>query len=263
MVINTEQINEFVDIINEVGDLNKILLKGDILGNWDVVLTQSSYENGFYGVTLKNLKTKELLLVFRGTDFTQTNDVLTDFAIGLDFVSRQQKEALLLYGNSKNLGTVATLIGHSLGGGIAEFIGAIKGTKTYTFNGIGVKHLIDGVYKPKKPNCSNIENYICKLDLVGNLFEHCSNNSFYIEEPQSLMHSNNIGLIIRTFKALKNVISKFNRIADFINDFIYRQNIAAKKFAIPNIIQCLKEAHNVDNFRNLSPTNYSISNDLL
>ncbi len=281
MTIQTKKINDFVDILKGIGDLEKELHPKDtVLKDWKVAIIknlESSSECGFYGVVLKNSK-KELLMAFRGTNFGQANDVKTDIAIGLDNMPEQIEEAYSLYEEAQEFAkenncTITTIIGHSLGGGLAEFVGALSGIKTYTFNGIGVKHLLDNIDRRKydAKNCSklstysNIENYISKIDTVGNLFEHCSKNSFYISRPKEILNNKlELPLIIGELRMIRALAATSNTIADFIHKLRFEKEPAAPKAvtAKVSIFNWVLEAHKVDNFKDLDD-NYSRTNNFL
>lgn len=272
MAIIHEKIDELVKIIKAVGDKNKSLNKGEqVYKDWkvDSIFDEEDFfECGFYGAALINSQ-NEILITFRGTDFSQPNDVITDLAIGLDHVSKQMETAYHLYKKYANSNNQITLVGHSLGGGLAEFVGAISGAQTYTLNGIGVKHLLNNIDKSKYiiknadiEHCPNIENYISKIDVVGNLLEHCSNNSFYIDEPARLLN-NPIELphIIIELKLIKHIVGAANTIEDFIH-----ANIPGNLFKVAQpregFLGWMAEAHDIDNFEDISD-NYSRNNDLL
>lgn len=116
------------------------------VGSWDLIQstgTSSGMDAGVY----KNRDTDELALVFRGTetcDFScspkewedSASDIIADTAIGIGVVSDQFKEAYRFAQDviNRHPGSKITVAGHSLGGGLAQAVGATLGLETYAFN---------------------------------------------------------------------------------------------------------------------------------
>lgn len=117
-----------------------------VVGAWELIKstgTNSGMDAGVY----KNRDTGELALVFRGTETCDfpcsfkeledtARDAIADLAIGTGTVSDQFKDAfrfaqdvMILHPDEK-----ITVAGHSLGGGLAQAIGAALGLETFAFN---------------------------------------------------------------------------------------------------------------------------------
>jgi hypothetical protein len=116
------------------------------VGSWDLIESigkNSGMDAGVY----KNRDTNELVLAFRGTEFCDFpcsfketedsfRDVTADTAIGIGTVSDQFKHAFTFAQDvvKRNPGSKITVTGHSLGGGLAQAVGATLALETYAFN---------------------------------------------------------------------------------------------------------------------------------
>lgn len=269
--IDPVKINALVEIIQKVGNKNIVLRENaPVSGDWSIFSTyDNEMESGLYAATLVN-SNKELMIVFRGTDFSQSNDVITDLATGLDKITDQFIEAYQLYLDTKKKYApqgyvITTLLGHSLGGGLAEYVGAFSGIKTYTFNGLGVKHLMDNYGIPHSVilPCSNIENYICEVDTVGNMFDHCSNISYYIPEPKKLIDDILIIVELNAIVGFTRVINNIAEIAHKIISYINSRAGVRGPFDKEKFSLWFVDAHAVENFKNLQTDEYSTSNSLI
>lgn len=114
--------------------------------SWDLIDSigrSSGMDAGVY----KNRDTQELVIAFRGTetcDFScsfeewqdSTRDMIADTAIGTGTVSDQFKHAFNFAQEmiKKYPASKITVTGHSLGGGLAQAVGAALGLETYAFN---------------------------------------------------------------------------------------------------------------------------------
>ncbi len=114
--------------------------------SWELIESigrSSGMDAGVY----RNRDTNELVLAFRGTEscdfpcsFNELAelalDATADTAIGIGTVSDQFKHAFEFAQDvrNRNLGRKITVTGHSLGGGLAQAIGAVLGLETFAFN---------------------------------------------------------------------------------------------------------------------------------
>lgn len=109
----------------------------------DSMQRSSGMDAGVY----KNRDTQELVIAFRGTetcDFScsldevqnSTRDMIADAAIGTGIVSDQFKHAFNFAQDIVKRYPISkiTVTGHSLGGGLAQAVGATLGLETYAFN---------------------------------------------------------------------------------------------------------------------------------
>lgn len=116
------------------------------VGSWDLIESNGK-SSGMDAGVYRNRETNELALVFRGTETCDfpcsfkeiedtTRDALADAAIGIGRVSDQFKDAfnfaqsmIRKYPDAK-----ITVAGHSLGGGLAQAVGATLGLETFALN---------------------------------------------------------------------------------------------------------------------------------
>lgn len=116
------------------------------VGSWELIKstgTNTGMDAGVY----RNNDTLELVIAFRGTDtcdfpcsIKELNDlrldVTADTAIGIGTVSDQFKDAFSFAQDivNGNPGSKIIVTGHSLGGGLAQAVGATLGLETFAFN---------------------------------------------------------------------------------------------------------------------------------
>ncbi|WP_295623465.1 lipase [uncultured Nitrosomonas sp.] len=131
----------YAQLANAIYDFDNVEV-----GSWELIRstgTNSGMDAGVY----RNRETEELALVYRGTETCDfpcsfkeledtARDTIADAAIGTGTVSDQFKDAfrfaqdvLIQHPDEK-----ITVAGHSLGGGLAQAIGAVLGLETFAFN---------------------------------------------------------------------------------------------------------------------------------
>lgn len=106
--------------------------------------------SGFQASAYFNPQTGQLVVAYAGTDPGQSGDIKNDLQIGLGQIPGQVPQAQQFYNaavtaaNSQAVpgqSVSSSITGHSLGGGLAQIIGAQQGVPTVTFNAPGM----DGV----------------------------------------------------------------------------------------------------------------------
>lgn len=102
----------------------------------------AKHDSGFFACAFK--KGKDIMIAFRGTEFTQINDWLTNFDIYIEKFDSMVIEAFMFYEYIKaNYGTGCDIhiTGHSLGGALSQFTSVYSGNRhiTKTWNGLGVE----------------------------------------------------------------------------------------------------------------------------
>ena len=120
----------------------------------------SSERNGFFACVLK--KENEIVIVFRGTELKDKNDIKDDLKMFLSKMPLQAQSAENLYNYVKNEypNHNIILVGHSLGGSLAQITAAIHNLEAVTFNAFGVGHILKDL---KNIHTNKIVNY-CNQD---------------------------------------------------------------------------------------------------
>jgi Ca2+-binding RTX toxin-like protein len=131
---------------------------------WEPVLKADGYpmqswgENGYYGALFRETGTGEIALVSRGTEFSDPGDRRADLAIMAGRLpSAQLGEAQALFQWALESGVPReqiTFVGHSLGGSLAQLMGAVHDLPAVSFNAFPVRNLLpalgldrNGIYR--------------------------------------------------------------------------------------------------------------------
>lgn len=147
--------------------------KKDIPKNWEVINTYESDTSDFAGTAYRNNITGDIVVAYRGTDsdwkniqdWTQNN-----LTIAFNKIPNQFDDALRFYSEvaGANKDANVSITGHSLGGILAQLVGACSLKDTVTFNSIGVTHLLDrlNIQLDASLKYSNITNYSLANDIL-------------------------------------------------------------------------------------------------
>ena len=157
----------------------------------------STLHNGFYACVLK--KGNDIVIAYRGTELNDGQDIKNDYVMWWrhKFPS-QAYTALRVYDYVKKEypNCSITVTGHSLGGSLAQIVGAIKNVTAVTFNAFGTKNLIDEKYQihaDKITNYCNPDDFVATenaINQIGVCYQINSNNydmlPHFIEKMQPL-----------------------------------------------------------------------------
>ena len=157
------------------------LSKPIALCNWTLINFQPNTANGFAGAAFQNPETKEIVFAFRGSEFTgngimnSIKDINTCLNIAFGKGSNgpnQFKDANIFWENTlKMVGTGNysgySFTGHSLGGGIAQYMTykTNQAGRSVTFDAVGIGQAIKGI-RPSDYNNSVID-YVNENDAIG------------------------------------------------------------------------------------------------
>ena len=132
--------------------------------SWELIESNGK-SSGMDAGVYKSRDTNELALAFRGTETCDfpcsfkeledtARDAIADAAIGVGTVSDQFKDAFRFAQGvvSRYPGIKITVTGHSLGGGLAQAIGAVLGLETFAFNSSPVPDHFFDTYSITLPN---------------------------------------------------------------------------------------------------------------
>lgn len=105
--------------------------------NWELIQTKENKLSGFYAEAYQN--GNNIAIIYKGTDFPNKknksintlnnslrDNILNNLFMGIGELPKQIKDAREFYSEikNKNLGKNINLCGHSLGGSLAQIVGA-------------------------------------------------------------------------------------------------------------------------------------------
>lgn len=112
--------------------------------------------SGFQGATYyATSNPANIVISFAGTDFTNINVVKTDVDVARNLNPAQYQLAFEYVAEVKKAypGAKIVVVGHSLGGGLAQYAAALNGLEGYTFNALGLNQVqMDEVKKSPLQN---------------------------------------------------------------------------------------------------------------
>ena len=145
------------------------ILSYDIKNNtipkeYKIIGTDDYQINGMFACVLKKEKTNQIIIAYRGTEKTSLKDIGTDAMMGIKQMPAQAERALRVFNIVKQKYPDAEIIltGHSLGGSLAQIVGALNEVETVTFNAYGTKNLFKPemeIYPDKITNYINLDDY--------------------------------------------------------------------------------------------------------
>lgn len=160
--------------------------KASIPQGYKEILSAPMFDGLYYTILKKD---NELILCFRGTELSDKGDISSDLKMGiLRRLPAQANYALNIYDSIKEAYPECkiTVIGHSLGGSLAQIIGATRDAIAVTFNAFGTGDILRK-YKNISINPTNITNYCNPNDPItcDNAHNHIGKcyevNSVFVE----------------------------------------------------------------------------------
>lgn len=155
---------------------------------WTLLDTESDNVTGYFGAAYFNSRTKEVILVNRGTEPTDVRDLRSDAQMLLDQVPDQFDSAERFYRRVRTqlqtredlFGATLSITGHSLGGSLTQLLIATHAIEQFggvgvfaqTFNALGVRHLLNDPAINRPVADYAITNWVVPSDVVGNLANH-------------------------------------------------------------------------------------------
>ena len=238
----------------------------DFLKEWYVVEIldrtddgDSKEKSGFYGIAFGK-KTidgsyKEVVIAYRGSQLFPIKEayrdfVETDLKIGLGKKPKQFDEGLELYKSviEKFSYEEVRITGHSLGGGIAQYVAVMAETatgnrsfvpKTVTFNGVGI--LVDGMFR--------VEDFIDfgkSFDLVKNWGHE---NKW--DKISKVLHSVFIKKIEEIIKKKEFILSEME-LKSFYSQFFFITGYSIKEGDIKLLTDSLATEENINNYNKVT-----------
>jgi len=250
---NTNDLKEY--------DLNFISNIQNFINKYNLeYLHSKSFNNGFFALAFRDKKTEDIIISYRGSN-DQNDWLFNNYTILSHMIPDQIFAAIDFYKecrikfNPENKNHII-ITGHSLGGGLAQLVGTFEpDTSVYTYNAIGVYHLLDepdfyqylGIASQESPvfkkylevvnevdgnlikNLSsiiktphsklcadNIYNLVCGSDIVGNIAEH-------IGETDFILHFKKAGTLeIFTIRYLRILFGvRLSILSFFRRNFVY------------------------------------------
>ena len=199
-----------------------------IKDKWAVIGFNSNTLSGMGAVAIQNLDTKEVVIAYRGTDAIERNvkeaikDYETDLAIAsggnkvVEAGLNQFQDAYLFYECIKKDTGITdpskiTITGHSLGGGLAQYVAyKTKGQhQTTTFDAVGIGQVLPGV-NPRDYDYS-ITDYVNENDIIGLYGEQLGRTVYIKDVGSSESQKRNRDVIIlqrSTFRAINDAVKE-------------------------------------------------------
>ena len=118
---------------------------GHLVGNYECGLFDEGMSWGatstdFKGCVYADRQAREVVVAFQGTEPSKLGDLVSDLQIVIGMLPQYCSAALRLFQRTKEVypNYSVSLVGHSLGGGIAQVIGHWTGAPFVTFNAPGM-----------------------------------------------------------------------------------------------------------------------------
>lgn len=119
------QCNDYINKITKTGATMKSFYSAAI-ADWRFIEYDHNVLTGYYAALFQN-KSGECVMAFRGTN--DIPDFINDALLGTGHACPQMTAALKFYDKKKEEYTITRLTGHSLGGGLANYISDLRGIR--------------------------------------------------------------------------------------------------------------------------------------
>ncbi|OQY42147.1 MAG: hypothetical protein B6227_02995 [Fusobacteriia bacterium 4572_74] len=183
------------------------LCEWKVIGIMDDTYKQGTEKTGFYGIAFE--KNKQIIISYRGTEVSSFGEaykdfIETDLLIGVDRKPKQLEQGVEFYKKILKIEHESiALTGHSLGGGIAQYVALISDLggygipKVYTWNAIGINKVgilnledfleFDSIAERKFPSLKNNEMLYKRVKnyYYSYLFKNLKKNN-YIKDKESI-----------------------------------------------------------------------------
>lgn len=221
----------------------------------------AKHDSGFFACAFK--KGKDIMIAFRGTEFTQFNDWLTNFDIYIEKFDSMVIEAFMFYEYIKvnyGKGCNIHITGHSLGGALSQFTSVYSGNKhiTKTWNGLGIeKNMFNKLFTTLMSQYIevNITRIFATIDVRGHLLnikEYLTNleEKKYFEAKERLLNlyngTHNMNLEIITGSNITNYFMSMDTVPIIKNTV--GKSIVVDKDTPENILKKIASAHGINDF---------------
>ena len=203
---------------NEIKDLSMCVYKRNEKykpKDW-IKFDEHNANNGFHGEAF--YKNDVIVISFRGTELTDKDDILNNGRMGLNRLPSQYVDAHNFYLQVKSIFPNKKIVftGHSLGGALAQIMGAETGNETVTFNAYGAGDLMqkDNIKGTNIRNYGNIDDTVFNLNLRNQL------GKTYIigskEKSKYLTSSDNLGYKSGQYPIKKHFIEDMGNLEDAV-----------------------------------------------
>ena len=167
-------------------------LIADGKSNWKIISINGGI-NGFQAVAFGEITNsdaifEEVVIAYAGTN--SISDIIYDDILGIASgnVPGQYTGALNFYNSILQMDNVSSnaeivLTGHSLGGALAQLVGAKESLSAITFNAPGMMYALSQIGCSSSDVYDYIQNYIVMNDYVGNFREHIGKEYYYEPIP--------------------------------------------------------------------------------
>jgi hypothetical protein len=168
---------------------HKFLCQWKIVGIMDDTYRQGTEKTGFYAIAFE--KYGEIVIAYRGTELGSFGEaykdfIETDLLIGMDKKPKQFEQGVEFYREMLKLKPKnISLTGHSLGGGIAQYVTLISDMynygipKVYTWNAIGIN----------KVGILNIFDFISFDSIIEKKYLQLKNNNTHYKKVKNAYYN--------------------------------------------------------------------------